>query len=243
MKQYMLIITAVCVFFATAGCARYERTVVPFKMPDSYANVQEVAGGALIASKAFDDPKGAREAFGFDIIGSGVLPVQVIFDNKSVHPLEIIPERTYLIDRERNLWPVIDAGLAYDRIAKKTELGEVAPEATKSGLLAGTAGAIIGAAIGIVSGHNVGDAAMKGAALGAAAGATMGGTRGLSDRSVERKIGEDLKKRSLDREPVPPHDISHGFIFFPGEAKGAGELRLSLKEADTGKQYTLVLEY
>jgi len=242
MKKYLLIMTAVCILCVSAGCTRYERTVVPFRMPDAYANVQE-AGEARIASKAFDDRKEAKEAFGFDIIGSGVLPVQVIFDNKSSHPLEIIPERTYLIDGEQNLWPVIDAGLAYDRIAKKTELGEVAPESTKSGLLAGTAGAIIGAAIGIVSGHNVGDAAMKGAAVGAAAGMTLGGTRGLSDGSAERKIGEDLRKRSLDRDPVPPREISHGFIFFPGEAKKAGELRLALKETDTGRQYTLILGY
>ena len=242
MKRYIIVITAACILLILAGCTRYERRVVPFKMPDAYANVKE-AGGARVASKAFDDPKEAKGAFGFDIIGSGVLPVQVIFDNKGAHPLEIISAKTYLIDSEKNLWPVIDAGLAYDRIAKKTELGDIAPESTKSGLLAGTAGAIIGAAIGIVSGHNVGDAAMKGAAVGAAAGATMGGARGLTDRSAEQKIGEDLRKRSLEREAVPPYEISHGFIFFPGEAKKAGELRLSLKETDTGRQYTLIMEY
>lgn len=242
MKKYAILIAAAVVFLVLSGCARYERTVVPFKMPGAYPNAQE-AGGALIASKAFDDPKEAKGAFGFDIIGAGVLPVQVIFDNKGAHHLEIISERTYLIDEKENLWPVIDAELAYDRIAKKTELGEIAPESTKSGLLAGTAGAIIGAAIGIVTGHNVGDAAMKGAAVGAAAGITMGGSRGLSENSAERKIGEDLRKRVLERKPIPPEEISHGFIFFPGEAKKAGELRLSIREADTGRRYTLIMKY
>lgn len=242
MKKYTLLVAAVFCFLVFSGCARYERTVVPFKMPAAYPNARE-AGGALIASKAFDDAKEAKSAFGFDIVAAGVLPVQVIFDNKGVHPLEIISGRTYLVDKEENLWPVIDAKLAYDRIEKKTELGEIAPESTKSGLLAGAAGAVIGAAVGIVTGHNVGDAAMKGAAIGTAAGVTMGGTKGLSEGSPVQKIGEDLQKRTLEMKPIPPGEISHGFIFFPGEAKGAVELRLSIKEADTGKNYNLIMKF
>jgi uncharacterized protein YcfJ len=242
MRKYTLLIAGVLCLLALIGCARYERTVVPFKMPEAYSNARE-AGGALIASKAFGDAKEAKDAFGFDIVGAGVLPVQVIFDNKGVHPLEINSKKTYLVDSESNLWPVIDASLAYDRIAKKTELGEVAPESTKSGLLAGTAGAIIGAAIGIVTGENVGDAAMKGAAVGAAAGMTLGGAKGLSEGSPEQKISEDLQQRTLEKKPVPPEEVSHGFIFFPGEAKGASELRLSIREIDTGKQYNLIMKY
>jgi len=242
MKKYITVIVTACALVALASCASYERKVAPFKMPEAYPNVKAVAG-AIIASKAFDDPKEAMDVFGFDILGAGILPVQVIFDNQGSHPLEILSQRTYLIDVEKNLWPVLEESLAYDRIEKKTELGEIAPESTKGGLLAGAAGAIIGAAIGIVSGENVGDAAMKGAALGAAAGVLMGGTKGLTDRSAGQKIGEDLRTRSLERNPVPPNEISHGFIFFPGEAVKASELRLSLKEIDTGIQHTLIMGY
>ncbi|MBE9547166.1 MAG: hypothetical protein IMF10_06705, partial [Proteobacteria bacterium] len=128
-------------------------------------------------------------------------------------------------------------------ISKKTELGEVAPEGAKYGLLAATAGAIIGAAIGIVSGESVGDAAMKGAAVGAAAGSTMGGAGGLSNEDVRRKIRKDLETRSLERRAIKPHEIAHGFIFFPGEAKQAKELRLRIKELDTGVSHALVMEF
>ena len=133
-----------------ASCARYQQQVVPFKMPQAYPNSTTV-GGAVIASKSWDDQKEAEAAFGFDIRPE-ILPVQVIFDNKGSHPLEIVSEQTFLIDVDNNAWPVMDARMAYDRIARKTELGEVAPNAAKYGALGAVAGGIIGAAIGIVGG-------------------------------------------------------------------------------------------
>ena len=232
------ILTSIAVLLALvllASCARYQRQVVPFKMPQGYPNSTTV-GGAIVASKSWDDQKEAEAAFGFDIRPE-ILPVQVIFDNKGSHPLEIVSEQTFLIDIDNNAWPVMDAKMAYDRIAKKTELGEVAPNAVKYGALGAVAGGIIGAAIGIVGGQPVGDAAMKGAAAGAATGAVMGGSQGMSDTDVQRQIREDLRNRSLERRAVAPQEIAYGFIFFPGEAKKPQELRLRLREADTGRAY------
>jgi hypothetical protein len=226
------------------ACTHYETQVIPFKMPSAYPNATELAGAATIAAKAYDDPAEAEKTFGLDIRSAKILPVQVIFDNRSSHPLEIVYESTYLVDTENNLWPILDANLTYDRIAKKTEMGEVLPEAAKSGVLAGAAGAVIGAAVGIVTGTNVGDAAMKGAAVGAAAGATMGGAKGLSDTDVQRKIREDLRTRSLERKAMPAQEVSYGFIFFPGEAKKVKELRLRVREADSGQTYpTIFLKF
>jgi len=43
---------------------------------------------------------------------------------------------------------------------------------------------------------------------------------------------------------VAPQELAHGFVFFPGEAKKAQELRLRLREADTGRVYPpVVLRY
>jgi len=230
------------VLITIVGCARYERKVVPFKMPSAYSNATEVAG-ATIAAKAYTREE-AKAAFGFDMLGSGVLPVQVIFDNRGNHPLKIVAGRTYLVDIQNNLWPILDQKIAYDRIAKESEYGEILPEGSKTGLLAGAAGAVIGAAIGIVTGTSIGEAAGKGAAIGAAAGLTMGGTKGLADEKAPHQIGEDLHDRSLEDRPVPPDDISHGFIFFPGEAKEqAKELRLTVKEVDTGVTHSLIMRF
>ena len=148
------IAVAIIVLFAVvllASCARYQRQVVPFKMPQAYP-IQQPSATSVVASKSWDDQKEAQKAFGFDIRPE-ILPVQVVFDNKGSHPLEIVSEQTFLIDVDNNAWPVLDARLAYDRIAKKTEFGEVAPRAAKYGALGAVAGGIIGAAIGIVGGQ------------------------------------------------------------------------------------------
>jgi hypothetical protein len=236
-----------CIFLALAvlflaACASYESTVVPFKLPSAYPNATEAAG-ATIAAVAYDDPKEAEKAFGFDIIAAGVMPVRVIFDNQGPHPIEIVSGQTFLVDTSDNLWAILDSGMAYDRIEKKTELGQVTPEAGKSGLLGGAAGALLGAAVGIVTGHNVGDAAMKGAALGAAGGAVFGGAKGLTDRDVQNRIRDDLQKRTLSSQAIPPREVAHGFLFFPGEARKAKELRLKIKEADTGRVYALTMKF
>jgi hypothetical protein len=238
--RHMLLVCLIV--FSLAACQSYQRQVVPFKMPAAYPNATEAAG-MTIAAKAYNEKSEAESAFGFDIVGAGVLPIQVIFDNKGTHRVEIVPDQTLMVDDQNNLWPILESKLAYDRIEKKTQLGKVAPEAAKYGALSGIAGAMIGAAIGIVSGKNVGQAAAMGAAVGAAAGATMGGTKGLMDTDVHGQIREDLQKRTLENRAVNPHDIAHGFLFFPGESAKPAELRLRLKEKDTGIEHALILKF
>ncbi len=236
------VIISCLIILLSASCQSYKRQVVPAKMPGAYPNMTSVAG-ADVAAKLFEDVNEAREAFGFDIRGAGVIPVQVIFDNKGTHPIEIVPSKTMLIDTENNLWPILDANLTYERIAKKTEFGRVAPGAAKGGVMAGIGGAMLGAAIGIVTGQSVGSAAASGAALGAAIGATAGGVKGYADRDVKAQIRQDLQKRSLENRAITPSEIAHGFIFFPGEAGKVKEMRLTIMEKDTGKSYPLTLRF
>jgi hypothetical protein len=201
------------------------------------------AGGADIAAKSYDDPTEAGQAFGYDMRGSGILPVQVIFDNKGNHSLEIVPGQTFLVDNANNLWPVLDQNQAYDRIAKKTQMGNIAPNAAKGAFLGAATGALLGAAIGIVTRQNVGGAAGMGAAVGAAVGGTAGGVKGATDTEPQARIREDLNKRSLQNRPVRPGEIAYGFVFFPGEATKAKELRLQVREADTGVRHALVMPF
>ena len=241
MTMKSISIVLICsIVVAFAACQSYQRQVVPFKMPAAYPNATGAAG-AIIASKSYDS-KEAQAVFGFDIVGAGVVPVQVLFDNKGEHPIEIIPDQTFLTDSDDNLWPILESSLAYDRIAKKAELGRVAPEATKFGALTGIAGAMIGAAIGVVTGTNVGEATLSGAALGAAAGATMGGAKGLLESDVKEKIRGDLQKRSLENKTINPGDLAYSFVFFPGESAKPVGLRLKLKEKDTGAFHTLIMK-
>lgn len=234
--------TIVLAVLMLGACTTYERKVVPFKMPQAYSNAAQAAG-ATIAAKSYDNKEEAADAFGFDIMGAGILPVQVVFDNTGSHSLEIVPGKTLLVDEDNNLWPILDQQMAYDRLAKATELGRVAPEAGKGALLAGAAGAVIGAAIGIVTGNNVASTVGKGAAVGAAAGATMGGAKGLGNSDVRGQIRDDLQNRSLSAKVITPGQAAHGFIFYPGEAGKPRELRISIKATDTGKIYPLTLRF
>ena len=42
---------------------------------------------------------------------------------------------------------------------------------------------------------------------------------------------------------VAPHEVAHGFIFYPGEAKKAKELRISIRAVDTKQVYPLILKF
>lgn len=89
----------------------------------------------------------------------------------------------------------------------------------------------------------MGEAIGKGAAVGTAAGAVMGGTRGLPDYDVQMQTREDLEIRFIKRKAIPPLQVAHGFIFFPGEARNVREIRLFLRAIDTGQAYPLNLKF
>ncbi|GAB6064676.1 YMGG-like glycine zipper-containing protein [Deferrisoma palaeochoriense] len=222
------------------ACSRYEQKPLPVRVPAAYPNATTVFGVNL-AAEAHADPARAKELFGFDIVGAGVLPVQVVFDHQGADPVEIVPEQTFLMDAQGQLWNVLDQRLAYKRIQDKTEWGEIAPEAGKGALLGAAAGAIVGAAIGIVTGKSVPEAAGKGAAVGGAGGAVLGGAKGHQDPEVGRSIREDLRNRSLENKPIEPGTLSHGVLFFPAEAKTPRQLRLRIRNTRTGEAQTVIL--
>ncbi|MEW5746331.1 MAG: hypothetical protein AB1805_12940 [Nitrospirota bacterium] len=230
------------VFVVSCGTA-YKAQPLPFKPPAAYPNAQEVAG-TLVGAKAYADRAEAQEAFGFDVLGAGMLPVQVVFDNQGSHPLVVNSEQTFLEDREGNLWPILSSELAHERATKYATTKEVFKKGAYKGFLGATAGALIGAAIGIVGGGNVGEAAGKGAAIGAAGGGVIGGAQAYERdaREARRNIMEDLRQKSLQNKTVDPKNLAYGIIFFPGEAPSARQLRLQLVEKDTGRSHVLLLD-
>ena len=170
-----------------------------------------------------------------------MLPVQLVFDNQGSHALEINPAQTYLEDRQGNLWPILTDKFAYERATKYAQTHEMFKKGAYNGFLGAAAGTIIGAAIGIVSGEDVARTAGEGAAVGAAAGAVMGGAAAYASNDARSAIVRDLRDKSLENKAVAPGDLSHGIIFFPGEASSTKQLRLQLKERDTGKIHTVWL--
>lgn len=222
------------------GCTTYRSQEVPFRAPASYGNMQLVAG-AQLASRAFVDKAEASGAFGFDIRSAGLLPVQVVFDNQGEQALAIVPEQSFLIDGEGNLWNLLDSRTAYMRIEKSSEYARIAKGGGKGAMLGAAGGAVLGAAIGILAGENVGSTMFKGAAVGGAGGAVVGGAQGAGDDDAGRQIARDLANKSLVNQGIQPGSIAQGFLFFPGEAKSAAQLRLQISEVGTGKVHTVVM--
>jgi hypothetical protein len=240
MDEYISFILVATLFLFTGCATSYKAKPLPLKTPAAYPNATEVAG-ALVGAKAFIDKKEAQEAFGFDVLGAGMLPVQVVFDNQGTHALRINAAQTFLEDREGNLWPLLSRDMAQERALKYAQTKEIFKEGAYGGFLGGAAGAVIGAAIGVVTGEDVVKSAGKGAAVGAAAGGTAGGVKGYTSDEARQTVISDLRSKDLEQKPIEPKGLAYGFLFFPGEAKSARTLRLQIQEEDTSEVYNCVL--
>lgn len=227
--------------FALSGCTAYRSQYVPFRPPQGYLNYQ-VVDGVSMGAEAYAAREEAENAFGFDIKGAGLLPVQLVMDNKSGQSLELVSGQTFLVDNEGRYWNVVPNNIAIDRLEKSTELASFFGRGAGKGAILGAAGgAILGAAIGIVSGSNVGEALGKGAAIGAAGGAVVGGVQEGTSPEREYRITDDIRAKGLEGKVIPREHLANGFIFFPGEAASARELRLQYREKETGRIRSVVL--
>ncbi len=225
-----------------SGCASYEPKVAPFKLPEAYQNVQRL-DGAYVAARAWNNEEEARQAFGFNIVRAGLLPVQVSFDNRGDKTLAIVPSQTFLSNQKQEIFPVLSDREAYERVNRGTRVQETVKGAAKGGLLGGTTGALIGTAVGVVAGHSAGDFALRGLTMGAASGAVLGGAGAAGNTQVPRSITEDLTRHDLKNTPLKPGELAYGLILFPGEAGVPQALRLQLKDVNTGQVYTLNLPF
>jgi predicted small lipoprotein YifL len=241
MKRILYTLVLLGAAMALAACGRtYQAKPVSFRPPAAYPNAVTVMETTL-GAKAFTDAQEARAAFGFDIRGSGLLPVQVVFHNEGRQALEINAAQSYLEDDGGNLWPLLARQVAYERVSGFSKTREVFSEGAKAGFFGAAAGALIGSAVGIVTGQNVLESAGKGAAVGAAAGGTLGGIKGYSSDDARRRISQDLREKSLENRQIGPNSLAHGFLFFPGEAPSARKLWLELVQVETGATRVITL--
>ena len=234
----------VCLFmalFALSSCTAYKSQYVSFRPPEGYPNYK-VVDGVSLGAEAYAGKDDANKAFGFDIKGAGLLPVQLVLDNKSGLSLEMVTGQTFLVDNENRYWNVVPTNSAISRLEKSTQLASFFGRVAGQGALIGAAGgAVLGAALGIVSGSNVGSAIGKGAALGAAGGAVVGGVKEGTSGEREYRIVDDIRDKSLEGKVIPRDSLANGFIFFPAEAESARELRLQYRELETGGIHAVVL--
>jgi len=239
-KTYLNVVLILGSLFVLFSCTGYKSKQVAFRHPSAYPEMQTVAG-AQVAAEHYADKQMAKDAFGFDILSAGLLPVQVIIDNQGQHALEIVPDQTFLIDQDGGMWNILSRRDASDRLSKSTEYARVAGKAGRASLFGAAGGALIGAAIGILTGENVGESTMKGIVLGGAGGAVIGGAKELGEGSTERDISRDMDQKEIQNRPLDPGSIGRGFLFFPAEAKTARELRIQFREIGTDLKHTVDL--
>lgn len=239
-KRYLWAVLVGLVVLTFTACTSYKNQEVPFRAPAAYGNMQIVAG-AQVAGEAFADKDAAKKAFGFDIRDAGLLPVMVVVDNLGSSSLKFVPDQTFLVDDNGGMWNILPSRTAYERLEKSSEYSRIAKEGGRGSILGGAGGALVGAAIGILSGENVGNSALKGAAVGAAGGAVIGGASEAGSDEGYKTIARDIANKELKNYPIEPGVLARGFIFFPGEAPSAKQLRLQLEEVSTGEIHTIYL--
>lgn len=226
--------------FLLQGCTGYKSQYVSFRPPEAYPN-RQIVNNISIGGEGYPDRAVAKEAFGFDIIEVGLLPVQLVLDNRSNGTLRIETSQTFLVDAKGGYWQVVPNQVAVARIEKSTQLAALGKGAGTGALMGAFGGAILGAAIGIVSGSNVGNAIGKGAALGGAGGAFVGTAKEASSDDRQISIVSDIRNKGLEGKVIPAEHLANGFLFFPGEAKTARSIILQLREVETGKVIKVTL--
>ena len=237
-----LICSLLVFVFMAGGCSTYQTQYVGFRPPQDYVNTQRV-GDMSIGAEAYPNKEVAKTAFGFDITGAGLLPVQIVMNNDGAASYEIVTAQTFLVDETSRYWQLLSNKIAVERVEKATATGAIAKGAGAKAMLGAAGGAVLGAAIGIVTGQNVGSAAGKGAVIGDAGGALMGGTQEGTSKDRERTIASDLREKGLEGKVIPPASLANGFLFFPSEARSAKELRLQLREKSSGAMHLVVLKF
>ena len=230
-----------CVVFAAGCSSAYKATPVGFELPERHANATQVAG-ATVGAIAYTDKARAMQAFGFDVIAAGLLPVEVAFDHRGDSPLAINAAQTFLENGDGKLWPVLNDRFAYERVTQYAQTRKTFKEGSYGAFLGGVAGALVGAAVGVASGEDLGRSVAKGAVVGAAGGGLVGGGAGAARaEQAKRAVMDDFNDKSLRNRPVKPGDLAYGFIFFPAEAQTATSLRLQLVDQASKKPYTVTL--
>jgi hypothetical protein len=229
-------------FFLLVACTTYKTQYSGFKHAEEYHNSVVIAG-VTIGAEAFADQAGAREAFGFDIKKAGLLPVQVVMDNKGGSDFEVVGSQTFLVDNKNLYWNLIPNRTAVRRIAKATESGAILAGAGKGAVWGTASGAVLGAAYGVVDGRNIAETTGKGAVAGAAGGAVYGGRQGGREAGRKRIIADDVRDKGLEGKIIPNQGMANGFLFFPAEAQSAREIRLQLRDRRSGKTHITTLPF
>ncbi|GIX46089.1 MAG: hypothetical protein KatS3mg131_0300 [Candidatus Tectimicrobiota bacterium] len=196
------------VFFV--GCAAPLRTsVAPFRPPTQLPNAQKI-GNLVVAAEVLDTPEKSKRVFGTDLAAAGILPVQLVVENRGNQEYEIDAAQIFGVVAGE-YYPAFNLSQAAQRVRESSIGTTVVGQAVLGALAGAMAGAAIGAAAGSVT-DDAGRGAAAGAAIGGAAGGTAGAAEGASDRYTHQ-FRHELAAQDFGDRVIFPGDLHQGFIY------------------------------
>jgi hypothetical protein len=198
-------------------------TAEPAARPDPESAGVEIHGVRL-AAEAIEEPGAARRAFGFDLRGAGLLPVRLVLENHAGQAVRLIPQQTFLIDRQGLAWPLLTAGQAKERLAAVLPPGDSVAKRRNAKEWVDAASQLTAYAL---------DGFVRQGRVEAKPGwrGWLGRLLGSEWAAAENRSRRDLVDGFLLNPAVPPGATAEAYLFFPGrgEARGAEALRLALE--------------
>jgi len=239
MKRMRKSAGSIILLLMLTGCAAPLRTdTTTFRLPTQYPNHQEIDGLELAVVPVAGVER-SRAVFGTDMHTAGILPVQIIAQNKGSREFEVNAAQMFGMTPNGELTVAYTLRRSAERV-RESSIGATAATQAAVGAIAGAAaGAAIGAAASGASGGDAGSGAAAGAAIGGAVGAGSGAAAGLSD-AITVQFKKELAAVAFEDRVVYPGDLQQGFIYF--KWKPYTQVRVKVFNITTGETREMVFD-
>ena len=159
--------------------------------------------------------------FGFDILNTGLLPVQLSVDNRSGTVVKIIPRQTFLVDSEGPAWPL----LAIEQLIERLQREGIHQYNPPSMPTLDKLDSLTGFALDVTVSSNF---------------------QVVTNTQARPRAGlvKSMKERNFHNPKIPAGEVASGVLFFPAreEAKSANRLRLCFEQDGRVKFLNLPLK-
>jgi len=189
-------------------------------LPENLA--QPVAtDGIRFQALAYLNHQQSEIEFGFDILNTGLLPVQLSVDNRSGTVVKIIPRQTFLIDSEGQAWPL----LAIEQLIERLQREGIHQYNPPSMPALDKLDSLTGFALDVTVSSNF---------------------QLATNTQARPRAGlvNSMKERNFHNPKIPAGEVASGVLFFPAreEAKSANRLRLCFQQDGRVKFLNLPLK-
>ncbi|SDN46646.1 hypothetical protein SAMN04488516_102220 [Desulfonauticus submarinus] len=206
-KNFLL---SFCIIFLSACMATH-----PLPQPRKVVNPSSVQGSIISPQWDIAALKYQYEGQGLNYAKAGLLPVFLVFKNKTNKAPYVLLEEIHGIS------PTQGEYLPYtpEEAARIVFASESFKQTTKNALRSGTLGAVIGAGLGALFAALGGDNIAAGAAIGGAIGGTALGVSSVpeAEQKLERIVKKEITTYAWKEAPIPPMMTKMGYVYFPGK--------------------------